>query len=86
MLAVVVDDHDYGRGPTRSGGDDTSLNLTTTPKKQAQIYRAMGWAEPVWGTTLSLIHGPDGKEICPSATGCDRRDGICRDWAPPPPR
>ena len=42
MLAVVVDDHDMG--VTHAIRGDDHLNNAA----QAQIYRAMEWAEPVW--------------------------------------
>jgi glutamyl-tRNA synthetase len=57
MLAVVVDDHDMGVTHVIRGDD----HLNNAPR-QAQIYRAMGWAEPVWAH-IPLIHGPDGKKL-----------------------
>jgi glutamyl-tRNA synthetase len=39
-------------------GDDHLNNAA----RQAQIYRAMGWAEPVWAH-IPLIHGQDGKKL-----------------------
>ena len=57
MLAVVVDDHDMGVTHVIRGDDH--LNNAA---RQAQIYRAMGWAEPVWAH-IPLIHGPDGKKL-----------------------
>ncbi|MDG4647551.1 glutamate--tRNA ligase [Roseibacterium sp. SDUM158017] len=57
MLAVVVDDHDMG--VTHAIRGDDHLNNAA---RQAQIYRAMGWAEPVWAH-IPLIHGPDGKKL-----------------------
>ena len=57
MLAVVVDDHDMGVTHVVRGDDH--LNNAA---RQAQIYRAMGWPEPVWGH-IPLIHGPDGKKL-----------------------
>ncbi|PWJ20394.1 glutamate--tRNA ligase [Jannaschia seohaensis] len=57
MLAVVVDDHDMGVTHVIRG-DDHLVNAA----RQAQIYRAMGWAEPVWAH-IPLIHGPDGKKL-----------------------
>jgi glutamyl-tRNA synthetase len=57
MLAVVVDDHDMGVTHVIRGDDH--LNNAA---RQIQIYRAMGWAEPVWAH-IPLIHGPDGKKL-----------------------
>ncbi|MFW5641673.1 MAG: glutamate--tRNA ligase [Roseicyclus sp.] len=57
MLAVVVDDHDMG--VTHAIRGDDHLNNAA---RQAQIYRAMGWAEPVWAH-IPLIHGADGKKL-----------------------
>jgi glutamyl-tRNA synthetase len=57
MLAVVADDHDMG--VTHAIRGDDHLNNAA---RQAQIYRAMGWAEPVWAH-IPLIHGPDGKKL-----------------------
>jgi len=57
MLAVVVDDHDM-RVTHAIRGDDHLNNAA----RQAQIYRALGWAEPVWAH-IPLIHGPDGKKL-----------------------
>jgi glutamyl-tRNA synthetase len=57
MLAVVVDDHDMD--VTHAIRGDDHLNNAA---RQAQIYRAMGWAEPVWAH-IPLIHGPDGKKL-----------------------
>ncbi|MEM9756815.1 MAG: glutamate--tRNA ligase, partial [Pseudomonadota bacterium] len=57
MLAVVVDDHDMGVTHVIRGDD----HLSNAPR-QAQIYRAMGWAEPVWAH-IPLIHGHDGKKL-----------------------
>ncbi len=57
MLAVVVDDHDMGVTHVIRGDDH--LNNAA---RQAQIYHAMGWAEPVWAH-IPLIHGPDGKKL-----------------------
>jgi glutamyl-tRNA synthetase len=57
MLAVVVDDHDMGVTHVIRGDDH--LNNAA---RQAQIYRAMGWAEPEWAH-IPLIHGPDGKKL-----------------------
>ena len=57
MLAVVVDDHDMGVTHVIRGDDH--LNNAA---RQAQVYRAMDWAEPVWAH-IPLIHGPDGKKL-----------------------
>ncbi len=57
MLAVVVDDHDMGVTHVIRGDDH--LNNAA---RQAQIYRAMGWPEPVWAH-IPLIHGPDGRKL-----------------------
>ena len=57
MLAVVADDHDMGVTHVIRGDDH--LNNAA---RQAQVYRAMGWAEPVWAH-IPLIHGPDGKKL-----------------------
>ena len=57
MLAVVVDDHDMGVTHVIRGDDH--LNNAA---RQAQIYAAMGWAEPVWAH-IPLIHGADGKKL-----------------------
>ncbi|WP_343082115.1 glutamate--tRNA ligase [Ostreiculturibacter nitratireducens] len=57
MLAVVVDDHDMGVTHVIRGDDH--LNNAA---RQAQVYRAMGWEEPVWAH-IPLIHGPDGKKL-----------------------
>ena len=57
MLAVVVDDHDMGVTHVIRGDDH--LNNAA---RQVQVYRAMGWAEPVWAH-IPLIHGADGKKL-----------------------
>jgi glutamyl-tRNA synthetase len=57
MLAVVVDDRDMG--VTHAIRGDDHLNNAA---RQAQIWRAMGWKEPVWAH-IPLIHGPDGKKL-----------------------
>ncbi|MEM9796523.1 MAG: glutamate--tRNA ligase [Pseudomonadota bacterium] len=57
MLAVVVDDHDMGITHVIRGDDH--LNNAA---RQAQIYDAMGWAQPVWAH-IPLIHGADGKKL-----------------------
>ena len=55
-FAVVVDDH-LMRMTHVIRGDD---HISNTPA-QIQIYRALGWKEPVFAH-LSMIHGPDGAE------------------------
>ncbi|CUH10594.1 Glutamate--tRNA ligase [Jannaschia seosinensis] len=57
MLAVVVDDHDMGVTHVIRGDDH--LNNAA---RQAQIYNAMEWAQPVWAH-IPLIHGADGKKL-----------------------
>ncbi len=57
MHAVVVDDHDMGVTHVIRGDDH--LNNAA---RQIQIYRAMGWPEPVWAH-IPLIHGEDGKKL-----------------------
>ena len=57
MLAVVVDDHDMGVTHVIRGDDH--LNNAA---RQAQIFHAMGWPEPVWAH-IPLIHGADGKKL-----------------------
>ncbi len=57
MLAVVVDDHDMGVTHVIRGDDHL-----TNAARQTQIYKAMGWSEPVWAH-IPLIHGPDGKKL-----------------------
>jgi glutamyl-tRNA synthetase len=57
MLAVVVDDHDMGVTHVIRGDDHLS-----NAARQTQVYRAMGWAVPVWAH-LPLIFGPDGKKL-----------------------
>ncbi len=57
MLAVVVDDRDMGITHVIRGDDH--LNNAA---RQAQIYDAMGWAQPVWAH-IPLIHGEDGKKL-----------------------
>ncbi len=57
MLAVVVDDHDTGVTHVIRG-DDHLANAA----RQSLIYRAMGWAVPVWAH-IPLIHGPDGRKL-----------------------
>jgi glutamyl-tRNA synthetase len=55
--AVVVDDHDMGVTHVIRGVDHL-----TNAARQAQIYRAMGWALPVFAH-VPLIHGPDGAKL-----------------------
>jgi glutamyl-tRNA synthetase len=57
MLAVVVDDHDMGVTHVIRGDDH--LNNAA---RQTLVYRAMGWALPVFAH-IPLIHGPDGKKL-----------------------
>ncbi len=57
MHAVVVDDHDM-KVTHIIRGDDHLTNAA----RQVQIYRAMGWAVPVFAH-IPLIHGPDGKKL-----------------------
>lgn len=57
MLAVVVDDHDMGITHVIRGDDH--LNNAA---RQAQIFDAMGWDQPVWAH-IPLIHGADGKKL-----------------------
>ncbi|WP_126977958.1 glutamate--tRNA ligase [Frigidibacter oleivorans] len=57
MHAVVVDDHDMGVTHVIRGDDHL-----TNAARQVQIFRAMGWAEPVFAH-IPLIHGPDGKKL-----------------------
>jgi len=57
MLAVVVDDRDMGVTHVIRGDDH--LNNAA---RQALVYRAMGWALPVFAH-IPLIHGPDGKKL-----------------------
>src|SRR5271157_2460510 len=56
-LAVVVDDHDMGVTHVIRGDDHL-----TNAARQTQIYRALGWATPVWAH-IPLIHGPDGAKL-----------------------
>jgi glutamyl-tRNA synthetase len=57
MHAVVVDDHDMGVTHIIRGDDHL-----TNAARQTQVYRAMGWAVPVFAH-IPLIHGPDGKKL-----------------------
>ncbi|HEU4377430.1 MAG TPA: glutamate--tRNA ligase [Hyphomicrobiaceae bacterium] len=55
--AVVVDDHDMGITHVIRGVDHL-----TNAARQVQIYRAMGWEQPVFAH-IPLIHGPDGAKL-----------------------
>jgi glutamyl-tRNA synthetase len=55
--AVVVDDHDMGITHVIRGADHL-----TNAARQAQIYRAMGWEEPVFAH-VPLIHAADGAKL-----------------------
>lgn len=57
MLSVVVDDYDMAITHVIRGDD----HLTNTAR-QLQIYRAMGWQEPVFAH-LPMILGPDGAKL-----------------------
>ncbi len=57
MLAVVVDDFDMGITHVIRGDDHL-----TNAARQCQIWRLMGWDEPVWAH-IPLIHGEDGKKM-----------------------
>lgn len=57
MLAVVVDDFDMGVTHVIRGDDHL-----TNAARQVQIWRMMGWPEPVWAH-IPLIHGEDGKKL-----------------------
>ncbi|MEM1378456.1 MAG: glutamate--tRNA ligase, partial [Pseudomonadota bacterium] len=57
MLAVVVDDHDMGVTHVVRGDDHL-----TNAARQAIIYDAMAWQQPVWAH-IPLIHGPDGAKL-----------------------
>jgi glutamyl-tRNA synthetase len=56
-FSVVVDDHDMGITHVIRGDDHL-----TNAFRQTQIYRALGWAEPVFAH-VPLIHGPDGAKL-----------------------
>jgi glutamyl-tRNA synthetase len=56
-LAVVSDDHEMGITHVIRGDD----HLSNTPK-QALLYRALGYSEPVFGH-VPLILGADGKRL-----------------------
>ncbi|MFC3051091.1 glutamate--tRNA ligase [Kordiimonas pumila] len=57
MLAVVVDDYDMGVTHVIRGDDHLNNAF-----RQIQIYKAMGWPEPIYAH-IPLIHGPDGKKL-----------------------
>ncbi len=57
MLSVVVDDHDMEISHVIRGDDHL-----TNAFRQAQLYRALGWAEPEFAH-IPLIHGPDGTKL-----------------------
>jgi len=56
-LAVVADDHDMGITHVIRGADPL-----TNASRQAQIYSALGWKQPVFAH-VPLIHGPDGAKL-----------------------
>jgi glutamyl-tRNA synthetase len=56
-LSVVVDDHDMGITHVIRGDDHLNNAF-----RQAQIYRALGWAVPEFAH-VPLIHGPDGAKL-----------------------
>jgi len=57
MLAVVVDDHDMGVTHVIRGDDHLNNAF-----RQLPIYRAMGWAEPVYAH-IPLIFNADGTKM-----------------------
>lgn len=57
MLSVVVDDHDMGVTHVIRGDDHL-----TNAARQIPIFRAMGWAPPLFAH-VPLIHGEDGKKL-----------------------
>ena len=57
MHSVVVDDHDMGVTHLIRGDDHLNNAF-----RQAQLFRAMGWAEPRFAH-IPLIHGPDGAKL-----------------------
>lgn len=57
MLAVVVDDHDIGVTHVIRGDDHLNNAF-----RQLPIYKAMGWAEPIYAH-IPLIHGSDGAKL-----------------------
>jgi glutamyl-tRNA synthetase len=56
-FAVVVDDHDMGISHVIRGVDHL-----TNAARQVQIYKALGWEQPVFAH-IPLILGPDGKKL-----------------------
>ena len=56
-FACVIDDHLMQMSHIIRGDD----HISNTPA-QIQIYRALGWKEPIFAH-LSMIHGPDGKKL-----------------------
>ena len=70
MLAVVVDDHDMGVTHVIRGDDHL-----TNAARQTLIFRALGWAPPVFAH-IPLIHGPDGAKLSKrhGALGVDEYD------------
>src|SRR5689334_6315674 len=56
-FSVVVDDHDMGITHVIRGDDHLNNAF-----RQTQIYRALGWAEPIFAH-VPLIHGPDGAKL-----------------------
>ena len=57
MLSVVVDDYDMGITHVIRGDDHL-----TNAFRQIQIFKALGWAPPIYGH-VPLIHGPDGAKL-----------------------
>ncbi|MCH7543015.1 MAG: glutamate--tRNA ligase, partial [Proteobacteria bacterium] len=57
MLSVVVDDHDMEISHVIRGDDHL-----TNAFRQAELYRALGWAEPLFAH-IPLIHGADGAKL-----------------------
>ncbi len=57
MLSVVVDDHDMGITHVIRGDDHL-----TNAARQSQLYKALGWHEPVFAH-IPLIHGADGQKL-----------------------
>jgi glutamyl-tRNA synthetase len=56
-LSVVVDDHDMEITHVIRGDDHL-----TNAARQTQIFKALGWATPVYAH-VPLIHGPDGAKL-----------------------
>ena len=57
MLAVVIDDHDMNVSHVIRGDDHF-----TNAFRQAQLFGALGWEEPVFAH-IPLIHGSDGAKL-----------------------